>query len=376
VDVFFGRPNRKLDTTSAFYSRIKIFWLDIFVHFSHLVALTLSRKNILSHTAPLVKTFFVFYKVKIVCRPKLWYNDNEVDYMDERQSLKVLPYLAALGTVLFWASAFAAVKFALDYFSAGSLMLLRFLVASVVLLIVCIIKRAGLPKLRDLPLFSICGVVGVFMYMWFFNMGTNMVAAGISGFIIASVPLFTLVFSIIFLKEKAKATMWIGVIISFLGIVIIAFTQITDLQLNAGVWLLLFAASLAGVFIITQRLLLRKYSVLQATAYPIAIATLFMMIFLPDLLKELPQASLTSIGIVAYLGVFPAALAYLLWGYALAKAKKTVHITSFLYLSPFLASLIAFIWLGEQMPVLAFVGGIVVVAGMVITNLFKNKKRP
>ncbi|MCL2575955.1 MAG: DMT family transporter [Defluviitaleaceae bacterium] len=296
--------------------------------------------------------------------------------MDERQSLKVLPYLAALGTVLFWASAFAAVKFALDYFSAGSLMLLRFLVASVVLLIVCIIKRAGLPKLRDLPLFSICGVVGVFMYMWFFNMGTNMVAAGISGFIIASVPLFTLVFSIIFLKEKAKATMWIGVIISFLGIVIIAFTQITDLQLNAGVWLLLFAASLAGVFIITQRLLLRKYSVLQATAYPIAIATLFMMIFLPDLLKELPQASLTSIGIVAYLGVFPAALAYLLWGYALAKAKKTVHITSFLYLSPFLASLIAFIWLGEQMPVLAFVGGIVVVAGMVITNLFKNKKRP
>jgi len=34
----------------------------------------------------------------------------------------------------------------------------------------------------------------------------------------------------------------------------------------------------------------------------------------------------------------------------------------------FLASLIAFIWLGETMPPLAFVGGVVVIAGMVLTN--------
>jgi len=290
----------------------------------------------------------------------------------EKHNVKFMPYLAAMGTVLFWASAFPAVKYSLDYFSAGALMLFRFSVASVVLLVVCIIKKTPLPKMRDLPLFILCGAIGVFLYMWLFNTGTDLVAAGISGFIIASVPVFTLILSIIFLKEKAKAMIWLGVMVSFGGIVIIAITQITEgFIVNIGVWILLAAAFVAGVFIITQRLLLRKYSVLQATAYPIIIATAFMLIFLPNLLQELPHATMAVNIVVVYLGVFPAAIAYLFWGYALAKAQKTVHVTSFLYLSPFLASLMAFIWLGEQLPFLAIIGGVVVVGGMVITNMIK-----
>jgi len=294
--------------------------------------------------------------------------------MDGRKrNVKILPYLAAMTTVLFWASAFPAVKYVLDYFSAGALMLLRFGVASVVLLAVCAIKRTPLPKLRDLPLFALCGVVGITLYMWMFNTGTDLVAAGISGFIIASVPVFTLILSIIFLKEKAKALVWLGVLVSFGGIVIIASTQITEgFAVNAGVWILLAAALVAGIFIITQRLLLRKYSVLQATAYPIVIATAFMLFFLPDLVREMSYATFAPIAIVVYLGVFPAALAYLTWGFALANAKKTVHITSFLYLSPFLASIMAFLWLGEELPFLAIIGGVVVVGGMVITNVVKS----
>jgi len=296
--------------------------------------------------------------------------------MDSKKSyVKILPYLAAMGTVLFWASAFPAVKYSLDYFSPGALMLFRFAVASLALLVVCVIKKTPLPKVRDLPLFALCGVVGVFLYMWLFNTGTDLVAAGISGFIIASVPVFTLILSIIFLKEKAKPMIWVGVITSFLGIVIIATTQMTDgFEINEGVWILLVAALVAGVFIVTQRLLLRKYSVLQATAYPIIIATVFMLIFLPDLLQELPNATSGASIVVVYLGVFPAAIAYLFWGYALANAQKTVHITSFLYLSPFLASIMAFIWLGERLPFLAIIGGAVVVGGMVITNTIKNTK--
>ncbi|MCL2753533.1 MAG: DMT family transporter [Defluviitaleaceae bacterium] len=296
--------------------------------------------------------------------------------MDSKKSyVKILPYLAAMGTVLFWASAFPAVKYSLDYFSPGALMLFRFAVASLALLAVCVIKKTPLPKVRDLPLFALCGVVGVFLYMWLFNTGTDLVAAGISGFIIASVPVFTLILSIIFLKEKAKPMIWVGVITSFLGIVIIATTQMTDgFEINEGVWILLVAALVAGVFIVTQRLLLRKYSVLQATAYPIIIATVFMLIFLPDLLQELPNATSGASIVVVYLGVFPAAIAYLFWGYALANAQKTVHITSFLYLSPFLASIMAFIWLGERLPFLAIIGGAVVVGGMVITNTIKNTK--
>jgi len=282
---------------------------------------------------------------------------------------KLMPYLAAVGTLFFWSSAFPAVKYALDYFSPGALMLFRFLIASAVLIIYCVIKKVALPAKKDLPMFVLCGLFGIFLYMWAFNAGTDLVPSGISGFIISAAPVFTLILCIIFLKEKASATIWVGVLISFAGIVLISITQITEgFQMNAGVWLLLAAAVSTSIFIVIQRHLLKKYTSMQCTAYPIIIGTIPMLIFAPELATQLPKATAAANITVVYLGVFPAAIAYFLWAYALSFAKKTVHITSFLYLSPFLASLMAFIWLGEVIPALAYAGGVVVIIGMVLTR--------
>jgi len=292
-----------------------------------------------------------------------------LDNQQKSSIAKILPYIAAGGTVLFWSSAFPAVKFSLEYYSPVALMLFRFLLASALLLTYCAIKKVPLPEKRDLPLFVACGFVGLFLYMWAFNTGTDMVTSGISGFIIASAPVFTLILSIFFLKEKAGALIWIGVLVSFAGIIIIASTQVTDFQINFGVWLLLSAAVSAAVFIVIQKHLLKKYSVMQITAYPIAIGTLFMCIFLPSLIREFPAAPMAANLVVAYLGLFPAAIAYFLWGYALNKAEKTVYVTSFLYLSPFLTLILAYFWLGEVISPLAFVGGVVVIVGMIITKL-------
>lgn len=283
------------------------------------------------------------------------------------------PFLAAAGTVLFWASAFPAVRYSLEYYSSGALMIFRFLVASAVLLGYCAVKRVSLPHKEDLPLFMLSGLIGLFVYMWAFYTGAAMVLSGISGFIIASAPVFTLLLSIIFLKEKAGLLVWLGVIISFTGIVIIGATQVSEMQLNTGIWLLLLASVSTSIFNIFQRRLLRKYTAMQATAYSVACGTLFMCVFLPDLAREMPGVPMSANMVVVYLGVFPAATAYFLWGYALSKAGKTIYAVNFLYLVPFLASVMAFLWLGEIMPGMAFVGGITVVTGMIITRISKIK---
>jgi len=247
----------------------------------------------------------------------------------------------------------------------------RFLVAAALLLAYCAIKKVPPPTKKDLPLFALSGLAGIFLYMWAFNTGTDLVPSGISSFIIASVPVFTLILSIVFLKEKSGPAIWIGVLISFGGIGIIAATQITEMQLNLGIPLLLGAAVSGSIFITLQKHLLQKYTAIQATAYSVAFGTAFSLVFLPGMVGELPAASPSAHIVVIYLGLFPAAIAYLLWGYALAKTEKTAYVTSFLYLSPFLASIMAFIWLGETMPLLAVIGGIVVVVGMIITNVLK-----
>jgi drug/metabolite transporter (DMT)-like permease len=247
-------------------------------------------------------------------------------------------------------------------------MLLRFLVASLTLAIVAAIKKVRLPEKKDIPLFALGGFLGIFLYMWLFNAGTGMVPSGVSSFLIASAPVYTTVLSVYILKEKVKLLCWVGIFVSLCGLVLIAVSQMSGFVMNIGVVLLAGASIATSVYIIIQRQLMKKYTPLEATAYPIFFGTLFMLIFLPGLLRDIPNAPFIVTLIPVYLGVFPAAIAYLSWGYALSKAKSTANATMFLYLVPFVATLLAFLWLRETVSPFAFLGGIVIVLGMLISN--------
>lgn len=288
--------------------------------------------------------------------------------VSESKQRKAHIYLAAGFTIFLWASAFPAVKYSLEFFSPESIMLFRFLVASLTLAVIAAVKKAKLPEKRDLPLFAAGGFAGIFLYMWLFNTGTNMVASGVSSFVIASAPVFTALLSLLILKEKVKPACWAGVFISFLGLILIAVSQTSGFSINLGVLLLIGAALATSFHNIIQRQILKKYTPLEATSYSMFFATLFMLVFLPGLLREVPKAGPIPNMVIVYLGIFPAALAYLSWGYALSKSEKTAHVTMFLYLTPFVATIIAFFWLGETLSFLSLLGGVVIISGMVLSN--------
>ncbi|HEY5004870.1 MAG TPA: DMT family transporter, partial [Ktedonobacteraceae bacterium] len=95
--------------------------------------------------------------------------------------------------------------------------------------------------------------------------------------------------------------------------------------------------------------------------------TVFMLVFLPELLRELPGATLMPTLSIIYLGLFPAAISYIAWSYTLARVSASVA-TSFLNLSPVLALLISWLWLHEVPVLLEIVGGIIVIIGVLIVN--------
>ena len=282
-------------------------------------------------------------------------------------------YIAATATIIIWSSAFAGTKYSLDYFSPGALMLYRFLLASVTLIVLSFFKKARLPEKQDLHLFVLGGFIGIFLYMLFFNFGAPHVDSGISSLMISSAPIFVVIAARIVLKEKVRLWSWIGILISFGGIAVIALSQTEDYTINIGVVLLLMAAITSGGHNVLQRIITRKYTALEATTYSILFATLFMLFFTPALIRELPYSNLTVNIIMIYLGIVPAGIAYFLWGYALSKAKNASSVGVFLYLLPVSSVLIGYLWLGEVLSLWAILGGAIVIGGIMLSNAKKTQ---
>ena len=297
--------------------------------------------------------------------------------MEERGTGKAnqtLAYTMAFIAVAMWSSAFPASRYSLEHFSPASLMLLRFLYASATLAAISAIKGVRLPEKRDLPKFAAGGLVGVFLYMLFFNMGAVTVMSGVASFIIASAPVFTIIMARLLLKEIVRPICWVGVAVSFGGLVVVMLSQTAELAFGSGAVLILGSALASGGHNVIQRSLLKRYTALEATTYSVLAGTVFMLAFVPGLVRELPAAPLHVNLVVAYLGIFPAALGYLSWGLALSKAEKTTHVTVFLYLKPFMASLLGFLWLRETFSLWSLLGGAIIIAGMVLTNIFGRSR--
>lgn len=286
-----------------------------------------------------------------------------------RKKLDTRTVMAIAIAILFWASSFASVGAALDEFSPGSIAVFRFGVASLVLLLIALLRKISLPDRKDVPFFLVLGFFGITVYHLAQNYGQTTVTAGSASLIIASVPIFTALLAKAFLKERLSGRGWLGIFISLAGIAIISWGEGDEYAIDAGALLMILAAVSVSLFFVFQKYLHDRYSPLQITTYSIWSGTLYLLVFLPGLLAEINDATVGNIINMVYLGVFPGALAYLAWNYALSKTPASI-LTSVLNISPVPAIIIAWIWLNEIPTALAIIGGTVAIAGVLVVNRY------
>lgn len=286
-------------------------------------------------------------------------------------------WVLAIIAIFLWATAFVLIRVAIREYSPGHLALLRFLVASLTLLVCA--PRFGLrmPDRSDWPGLACMGFCGFTAYNLLLNRGEQTVTAGSAAFLVNTSPIWTALLAPFFLKEKLAARQWLGIAIAFCGAALIAFgehassfaalrTQLGEV-LSPDALLILLAASCTSVYIIVQKRFLGKYRPFELACYGIWSATVLLIFFLPGLFQSVRSASIPATLAVAFMGVFPGALAYAVWAFVLQRMAAT-SASSLLYLIPPIALLLAWLWLHEVPSTPALLGGGIALSGVAAVN--------
>jgi len=292
-----------------------------------------------------------------------------------RRQFTTRALLALAATLVLWASAFAGIRAGLRAYSPGQLALLRFLVASLTLAVYAGVAHFRLPKLRDIPGLTLSGIIGITFYNLALNYGETRVSAGAASLLIASTPIWTALFAAVALHERISWRAWVGVMVSFAGVALIASGEGEGIRLSPQALIILAAAITSAVYMVQQKHFLGRYSALEFTAYSIWSGTLFMLPFGGGLFHVIRTAPASGTLAVIYLGIFPGALAYVGWAYVLSHGPAG-RTTTLLYIIPVLAIGIAWIWLGEVPKALSLLGGVIALGGVALVNMRTKAQAP
>lgn len=287
----------------------------------------------------------------------------------------VLAPAAATVTVVLWASAFVSIRSAGEAYSPGALALGRLLAGALTLGVICLISREGLPPRGAWPGIAASGLLWFGCYMVVLNWGEQLVDAGTAALVVNIGPILIALLGARLLGDPMPPRLLAGMAVSFAGAVTVGLSMSAGSSSGAedggsallGVVLCLLAAVGYAGGVVAQKPALGRASALQVTTFGCLVGAVLCLPFSWQLVSEAAHAPAGATLNMVYLGVFPTALAFTTWAYALARTTAS-RMGATTYAVPALVVLMSWLALGEVPGPLTLAGGALCLAGVAVSR--------
>jgi len=284
--------------------------------------------------------------------------------------------------VLCWGLAPVATRYILQTsFSALHLLLLRFLLATLLLLPVLIhtLRHQRIAWTRHEVVLIVAGALTCILgYNVTVTFGLQYIPASIGGLLIATEPIWITLLACLFLHETLRKTALGGLVLATSGVVLLIGQSLLHPAIGSqallGIGLTLLAAMMWGIYTIVVRPLSRRYGALSSTALTTIIGTVPLFAFwdthvIPSITNFTPSIWIAFL----LLAVGSTVVATILWNYGVAHLPGS-KAGMFLYLEPVVSVLGSALFLGEHLTLSTFASGALIIAGVIVAQLSPGER--
>lgn len=287
-----------------------------------------------------------------------------------------LSFFIVLALGVIWGSNFIYMKMAAVYLDPMQVTFYRVVFGLFPVVIYAIYKKVL--KLEDLKYsihFFVMSLLAAVIYYYGFVKGSALLLSGIAGALSGLIPVFSFLLAALFLKEeKITAKAFLGVLIGFLGVVLISgvFNEnLENVNLEGTVAIIVGSLSVGASFIYAKRFIMPlNLNPAALTTYQLSYALLLMLIIVDfEGINNIWQDTHSAVGMVFGLGIFGTGIAYIMYYYAIKKFGALLA-SSITYLPPIVALVIGFFIVGEEIKIIDFIA-----TGLIFFGVFLINKR-
>jgi drug/metabolite transporter (DMT)-like permease len=280
-----------------------------------------------------------------------------------------LVHLALVAVQLLFASLAIAGRYVLPHFPAGALVCFRVLGAAVVLFLVnAAVGGSWIRDRRDLFRLAVLGMLGIAANQTLFLYGLQHTTAINATILVTTVPVFTVLGSVLTGREPVSALKFAGIVLAGLGTVYLIGPDRISLapDVALGNALIVLGMVCYAAYFLYSRSVVGRYGPVTVSFYVMLFASLGV---LPFGLNALHQMRLSEISApvwlwVGYIVVFPTIVTYLLNIWALQRVSSNV-VAVYIYLQPLFAAAVApLVLTGERLTARAALAGLAIFAGL------------